>query len=60
MWQLFSTSDGDDQGALEEMDKMLGKKVFARMNLIRKQEIDSDLYHEKIENFVELVNSFMR
>jgi flavodoxin len=57
---IFSTSDGDDQGALEEMDKMLGKKVFARMNLIRKQEIDSDLYHEKIENFVELVNSFMR
>jgi len=57
---IFSTSDGDDQDALKEMEQMLGKKVFASIHLIRKQEIDSDQYYEKIEKFVERINSFMR
>ena len=55
----FSTGDGEDTDALDEMDGLLGNKVFAKMHLVRK-EVDSNHYHEKVEKFVEKIKNFMQ
>lgn len=56
---IFSTGDKVENKALGEMEMMLGKKVFARMHLVRKQEIDSGMYSGKLQVFIDKINSFM-
>jgi flavodoxin len=56
---LFSTGDVDKRNAIDDMKEMLKKRVFTSMHLIRKEEIDNNKYHIKVEAFVEKIKSFM-
>jgi flavodoxin len=56
----FSTGDGEEFDALEEMERLLEKRAFLKMHLVRKQDIDNDNYYDKVENFVKNIESFMR
>jgi flavodoxin len=55
----FSTGDGEDTDALDEMDRLLGNNVIAKMHLVRK-EVDTNHYHENIERFVSKIKNFMQ
>lgn len=55
----FSTGDGEDPDAVDEMEALLGRKVFAKLHLVRKSDIDSGNYQEKVDKFVSKIKSFM-
>jgi hypothetical protein len=56
---IFSTGEGEEPRALEEMKQMLGNLVFAEMHLMRKKEIDSNNYKVKLDDFIERIESFI-
>lgn len=53
----FTTGEGEEPTALEEMTRLLGDKIIAKLHLVRKQEIDTTNYHDKLEAFLEKINS---
>lgn len=53
---IFSTGEGEEPSALEEMSELLGERVFAGMHLVRTSEIDSDSYFGKLDDFVERIS----
>jgi hypothetical protein len=42
------------------MERLLEGKVLAKMHLVRKQEIETNKYPEKVEKYVERIKSFMQ
>ena len=56
---IFSTGEGEEHSALEEMKQILGNLVFAEMHLVRKKEIDSNNYKVKLDDFIERIDSFI-
>lgn len=55
----FTTGDGDDPDSLNEMEALLGSKVFAKLHLVRKNDIDPGDYKEKTDKFITKIKSFM-
>ena len=56
---LFSTGDVDKWSAIDDMKEMIKKRVLISMHLIRKDEIDNNKYHKKVEAFVQKIKSFL-
>jgi flavodoxin len=55
---IFSTGDGKEPVAIEEIDKVLQKKAIAKMHLVRKQEVETDNFQDKVDNFVKKIKIF--
>ena len=51
----FTTGEGEEPTALEEMTQLLGNRIIAKLHLVRKQEIDTDNYHDKLQGFLETI-----
>ena len=49
---LFSTGDGEETDALNEMDSLIDNKSIAKLHLVRKSEIDTIQYKKKLEEFI--------
>jgi flavodoxin len=54
----FTTGDGEDPEALNEIEQLLEGMVIAKMHLVRTKEIETNKYHDKLEKFVEKIKSF--
>ena len=52
----FTTGEGEEPTALEEIMRLLGEKIIAKLHLVRKQEIDIDNYHDKLQGFLDTIN----
>ena len=55
---VFTTGDGEDLDAIEELRKMLGKRMFSMMHFVRGKEIDNMSYNKKLEKFIMEIESF--
>ena len=57
---VFTTGDGEDLDAIEELRNILGKKVFSMSHFVREKEIDTMSYNEKLTKFITQIKSFAR
>jgi len=54
---LFCTGDANDNKAIDEMTKIIGREPLASMKLQRKREIQTGEFIEKINRFVDQIHS---
>jgi flavodoxin len=54
---LFSTGDGNETDALNEMDSLIDNKSIATLHMVRTSEIDKMQYKEKLEEFIDKIKS---
>jgi len=54
---LFCTGDAQDNKALDEMIKIIGRTPLSSMKLQRKREIESGEFIEKVDKFVGRIRS---
>jgi len=54
---FFCTGDADDNKAIDEMTKILGKGPKASMKLQRKREIQTGEFIDKVDRFVDQIRS---
>jgi len=53
----FTTGEGEEPTALEEITRLLGDKIIAKLHLVRKLEIDTDNYLYKLQGFLEKIDA---
>ena len=49
---LFSTGDSEEPAAIRDMEELAGRNPIARLHLVRKRDVESGEYQEKVESFV--------
>jgi flavodoxin len=54
---LFSTGDGEDLDAINDMDSLIEGKSIAKMHLVRKDEVETGKYVEKLDSFISEIKS---
>jgi flavodoxin len=54
---FFCTQSGNKESPFNEMELLCEKKPIAILTLLRKQEVESDQYAEKIDNFVSKIKA---
>jgi flavodoxin len=54
---LFSTGDSEDFDALDDMDNLVDNRSIAKLHLARKQEIDANLFTDKVKEFVNEISA---
>lgn len=54
---FFCTQEGTDESLFNDMESLCEKKPIATLNLLRKQEVESDNCPEKINNFVSKIRT---
>jgi flavodoxin len=55
----FTTGDAEKPVALDEMKRLLGEKILAKIHLVRKKDILTDNYHEKLNKFIKEIKENM-
>jgi len=49
---LFSTGDSEEPDAIRDMEELAGRSPIARLHLVRKRDVESGDYREKVDAFV--------